>query len=72
MIRKKKIPPPPELEAERLRLLDEWRETVSDIAPEEELPPDRDPDLYITTHCSDALLPYVGAKRPKGWKRPKK
>lgn len=72
MIRKKAIDPPPELEAERLRLLDEWEETVSDIAPEEELPPERDPHLYIITHCSDALLPYVGGKRPKGWKRPKK
>ncbi len=72
MIRKKKIPPPPELEAERLRLIDEWDESVSDIAPEDEVPPERGIDLYIATHCSDALLPYVGGKRPKGWKRPKK
>lgn len=71
MRQRKAICPPPELEAERLRLLDEWEKTVSDIAPEEELPPERDPHLYIITHCSNALLPYVGGKRPKGWKRPK-
>lgn len=72
MIRKKAITPPPELEAERLRLIDEWDESVSDIAPEDEVPPERGIDLYIATHCSDALLSRIGSKRPKGWKRPKK
>ena len=72
MIRKKAITPPPELEAERLRLIDEWDESVADLSPDEDVPPERSSHLYITTHCSDALLPYVGSKRPKGWKRPKK
>ena len=72
MIRKRAITPPPELEAERLRLIDEWYESVADLSPDEDVPPERSSHLYITTHCSDALLPYVGGKRPKGRKRPKK
>lgn len=72
MIRKKAIPLPKELEEEHTRLIKEWDESVSDIPPEDEVPPERGIDLYISTHCSNALLSRIGSKRPKGWKRPKK
>ena len=71
MIQKKAVEPPKALLREYEYLRAEWYKSVADIADDEDVPPDRSVDLYITTHCSDALLPYVGGKRPKGWKRPK-
>lgn len=71
MIQRKAMPLPKELKEEHDRLIKEWDESVSDIPPEDEVPPERSIDLYIATHCSDALLSRIGAKRPKGWKRPK-